>query len=91
MRFVLALLMALFVSNVTNAASFTQEGYVEFIRAHHTSHYGSNNDWVSLEGVSSIGSCRVSNNRVVLKLSEDMDRVYSTDFIGSISFKKSIN
>jgi hypothetical protein len=74
----LALAACLFVGPVT-AAVHTVTATVAFVRTHKAT-YGSHVDWFALSGVTSLGSCGVSEGLVVFRILDDEkgDRFYAT-------------
>ena len=73
--FVLALLLA---TPWSHAVQYTVEGKVDFVRVHNPKIMGKHNDWVALQGVSTLGQCRSWDGHVVFRLTKKMHRAYDS-------------
>ena len=73
--FALALLL---ITQSSYATQYTVEGKVDFVRVHNPKIMGKNNDWVALQGVSSLGQCRSWDGHVVFRLTKKMNRAYDS-------------
>lgn len=82
-----AVMALLLISLSVCAKQYTVEGKVDFVRSHNPEIVGQDNDWIALEGVSSVGYCREWGGHVVFLLSRDMDRAYSTALSAQMSGK----
>ena len=85
-KFILALLLSIMVTPVCHAVNVT--GKVHALIDNADDLWGADTDYVLLEGVTSLGSCKLSQGLVVIRIPEAESQAFSMALAAQISGKR---